>query len=104
MKRGEIWWARLPLPSGRRPVALISRDAAYAIRLNVTIAGISTVIRVLPSEVSLGRSDGLPRACVINADNLVTIPKALLESKLVSLRPAKLAELDAALAFSLGLG
>jgi mRNA interferase MazF len=103
MKRGEIWWANLPLPAGRRPVALISRDAAYAIRLNVTVAEVSTVIRVLPSEVSLGRSDGLPRACVINADNVVTIPKALLDSKLVSLRPARVAELDAALAFSLGL-
>ena len=31
MKRGEIWWARLPPPTGRRPVALVSRDAAYAI-------------------------------------------------------------------------
>jgi mRNA-degrading endonuclease toxin of MazEF toxin-antitoxin module len=28
MKRGEIWWAELELPAGRRPVLLSSRDEA----------------------------------------------------------------------------
>ena len=103
MRRGEIWWARLDLPAGRRPVVLVSRDAAYAIRQSITVAEISTVIRVIPSEVTLGRRDGMPRTCVINTDNLMTIPKALLESKLVSLSSTKADELDAALRFSLGL-
>jgi mRNA interferase MazF len=103
MRRGEVWWARLPPPAGRRPVVLLSRDEAYAVRLKITVAEVSTVVRAIASEVSLDRSDGLPRACVINADNLVTIPKALLESKIVSLTVAKLAALDAALRFSLGM-
>jgi len=103
VKRGEIWWARLPLPAGRRPVVLVSRDDAYAVRLKVTVAEISTVVRAIPTEVSLGRSDGMPKACVINTDNLVTIAKTYLESKIGSLREARVAELDAALAFSLGL-
>lgn len=103
MKRGEIWWARLPLPAGRRPVALLSRNEAYAVRQRVTVAEISTVIRAIASEVALGRSDGMPRSCVINADNVVTIPKALLESKIATLSTARIAELDAAVMFSLGL-
>lgn len=103
MRRGEIWWARLALPAGRRPVALVSRGAAYLIRSSVTVAEVSTVVRAIPSEVTLGTRDGMPRPCVINTDNLVTIPKALLESHIVSLSKTKLKQLDAALQFSLGL-
>ena len=103
MKRGEIWWARLALPAGRRPVVLLSRDEAYAARQKVTVAEVSTIVRAIPSEVALGMREGMPRSCVINADNLVTIPKHLLETKIASLGKAKLDELDAALRFSLAL-
>lgn len=103
MRRGEIWWARLELPAGRRPVALVSRDAAYMIRSSVTVAEVSTVVRSIPSEVALGRRDGMLRPCVINTDNLVTIPRTLLESHIASLSAAKLDQLDAALRFSLSL-
>lgn len=103
MKRGEIWWARLDLPAGRRPVVLVSREAAYAIRSSITVAEVSTVIRGISSEVALGKRDGMPRACVINTDNLVTIPKNMLESRIVALSSMKLEALDAALQFSLGL-
>lgn len=103
MKRGEIWWAQLALPAGRRPVVLVSRDAAYAHRSSVTVAEVSAVIRVIPSEVSLGPSDGMPKPCVINADNLVTIPKTLLESRISSLTKAQVEQLDEALRYSLGI-
>jgi mRNA interferase MazF len=103
MRRGEIWWAQLALPAGRRPVALVSRDAAYLIRSSVTVAEVSTVVRAIPSEVVLGTRDGMPRPCVINTDNLVTIPRSLLESHITSLSKAKLEQLDVALQFSLGL-
>jgi mRNA interferase MazF len=33
MKRGEVWWATLPEPVGRRPVVLLSRNAAYPISI-----------------------------------------------------------------------
>lgn len=103
MRRGEIWWAQLDLPAGRRPVVLVSRDAAYAIRQAVTIAEISTTIRAIPTEVRLGRRDGLPRPCVINADNLMTIPRARLASQIATLSREKCRQLDAALRFALGL-
>ena len=103
MKRGEVWWARLALPAGRRPVVLVSRDAAYLVRSSITIAEVSTVIRSIPSEIALGKREGMRRPCVINTDNLATIPKTLLESHIVSLTAAKLEQLDEALRFSLGL-
>lgn len=103
MKRGQVWWARLDPPAGRRPVVLVSRDAAYAIKASITVAEVSTVVRSIPTEVVLGKRDGLSRPCVINTDNLVTIPKSLLESQIATLSAAKLDQLDAALRFALGL-
>lgn len=103
MKRGEIWWARMPEPAGRRPVVLVSRESAYAVRTSVTVVEVSTTIRGIPSEVSLGARDGMKRKCVANADNVLTIPKRWLEARVAPLRAEKQAELDAALRFSLGL-
>ncbi len=103
MKRGEVWWANLPPPAGRRPVVLLSRDAAYAVRTSVTVAEVSTTIRHIPSEVALGQSDGLPRPCVANADNLVTIPKAWLDERIAALSPVKIAAVEAAIQFALAL-
>lgn len=104
MKRGEIWWAKLPLPAGRRPVVLVSRDSAYAVRASLTVIEVSTTIRGIPTEVLLGKRDGVPKRCVANADSLATIPKTWLESRIASLQTEKIAQLDAALKFSLGLG
>jgi mRNA interferase MazF len=104
MKRGEVWWARLPAPAGRRPVVLVSRDAAYAVRTSVTVVEVSTTIRGISSEVPLGARDGLPRKCVANADNLVTIPKGWLDERIAALGSEKVVLLDEALRFSLGMG
>ncbi|MBI3205151.1 MAG: type II toxin-antitoxin system PemK/MazF family toxin [Myxococcales bacterium] len=104
MRRGEVWWAKLPLPAGRRPVVLVSRDSAYAVRASVTVAEISTTVRAIPSEVPLGKREGLPRRCVVNTDSVVTIPKTWLDTPIGPLPNDKLEAVDAALKFSLGLG
>jgi mRNA interferase MazF len=75
MRRGEVWWADLPPPTGRRPVVLLSRNEAYAVRALVTVAPVTTRIRSIPAEVSLGPEDGLPRDCVANLDTIITIAK-----------------------------
>jgi mRNA interferase MazF len=103
VRRGEVWWARMPAPAGRRPVVLVSRDAAYAVRTSLTVVEVSTHARGIASEVPLGKREGLPRACVANADNVVTIPKVWLETRITELRPEKVTELDTALRFSLSL-
>jgi mRNA interferase MazF len=103
MRRGEIWWADLPAPAGRRPVVLLSRNEAYAVRELVIVAPLSSRIRRIPSEVALGRADGLPRRCVANLDTLTTIPKHTLTQRLIALTPEKLAAVDRALRFAVGL-
>ena len=54
MQRGEVWWAELPSPIGRRPVVLLSRDEAYAVRNAVTVAEVTSTVRGIPVEVELG--------------------------------------------------
>ena len=103
MKRGEIWWARMPQPAGRRPVILVSRDSSYAVRASVTVMEVSRTVRSIPTEVPLGKREGLPQRCAANADTLVTIPKTWLDSRIARLSDDKLAALDQALRFALGL-
>ncbi|MBI4042605.1 MAG: type II toxin-antitoxin system PemK/MazF family toxin [Deltaproteobacteria bacterium] len=103
MKRGEVWWAELPKPAGRRPVVLLSRDEAYQVRELVTIAPLTTQIRNIPVEVRLGVPDGLPKECVVNADTITTIPKSFLRDRIALLRAEKLKALDGAIKFALAL-
>ena len=103
MRRGEIWWAELEPPVGRRPVLLLSRNEAYSVRSLVTVAPVTTRIRGIPSEVPLGIDDGLPQDCVANLDTITTIPKDCLRSRLVVLSVKKLKEIEAAIYFALGI-
>lgn len=103
MRRAEIWWAQLPEPVGRRPVVLLSRDEAYAVRELITVAPITTKARGLPVEVPLGPDDGLPRPCVANLDTVTTISKRALALRVGALSPSKLLLLDDALRFAFGL-
>jgi mRNA interferase MazF len=103
MRRGEVWWAELPLPIGRRPVVLLSRDEAYAVRNAVTVAEVTTKIRGIPVEVVLGPEDGLPKRCVINVDTLVTIRKELLVERITLLGSEKIGQIDRAIKFALSL-
>ena len=103
MKRGEIWWADLPEPCGRRPVVLLSRDDAYAVRDLVTVAPITTRIRDIPVEVPLGIAQGLSKKSVANLDSMTTVPKECLSVMVTCLNADKIAEIDEAIRFALGL-
>jgi mRNA interferase MazF len=103
MKRGEIWWANLPAPGGRRPVLLLSRDAAYPVRTSLTVAPITRTVYGIPVEVALGPEDGLPHRCVVNLDGIVTIPRKLLDRSLATLSPAKMRLVDQAICFALDI-
>ena len=103
MRRGEIWWARLPKPAGKRPVVLLSRDEAYSVRELVTVAPVTTRIRNIAAEVRLGPSDGLPRECAVNLDVMTTISKSLLTDRITTLKHDKRLAVDEAVRFALDL-
>ena len=88
---------------GRRPVVLVSRDRAIAVRASVTVVPTTRRVRGIPVEVALGRDDGLPRACIANADNLMTVAKPRLLRPIGPLAPDKLRAVEDAIRFALAL-
>jgi len=103
MRRGEVWWAELTQPVGRRPVLLLSRDAAYSVRTSVTVAVITRTIRSIPTEVILEQEYGMPAKCVINLDDILTIPKSRLTERVTSLPSEKMTVVAKAVVFALDL-
>ncbi|MDO8748798.1 MAG: type II toxin-antitoxin system PemK/MazF family toxin [Candidatus Omnitrophota bacterium] len=103
MRRGEVWWTEQPQPIGRRPVVLLSRDEAYAVRNAVTVAQVTITIRDIPVEVQINEKDGLPQQCVVNLDTITTIRKAILTKRICSLDSKKVEQIDKAIKFALAL-
>ena len=103
MHRGEIWWANLPEPRGRRPVLILTRERAIPVRNAVTVAEVTRTIRNIPVEVRLDESDGMPTVCVINLDVINTAPKALLTQCITTLGEGKMAQVEAAIRYALGM-
>ena len=103
MQRGEVWWAELEPPSGRRPVLLLTRNSAYRLRTSVTIATITRTIRSIAVEVPLGPEDGMPSKCVVNLDDINTISKSMLTERVTMLSLEKLAAVTKAIVFALDL-
>ena len=102
--RNEIYWADLGPPAGRRPICVITRDAAVAVLTAFTCAPITRTIRGIRSEVAIGPNEGLPESCVINCDNIVTVPaEALDRSPVGQLDEVKRSELDRALRYALDI-
>jgi len=103
MHRSEVWWADLPLPAGRRPILLLSREAAYKVRSSITASVITRTIRSIPVEVLLGKEDGMPVKCAVNLDEIITIPKSSLVERITALSPVKMSAVAVAIAFALDL-
>jgi mRNA interferase MazF len=81
---------------------VLTRDSAIPYLTSVTVAPITSTIRGVPSEVLLGEEDGMKTACVANLHNAVTVRQAFIGRRVTRLNPARMAEICAALQFSLG--
>ena len=102
MRQYEIRWANLPAPVGRRPVLLLSRTPAYAYLNRVIVGEVTSTIRGIPEEVSLGRREGLTEPSVVNLDNVHVIAKARLGDRLGTLAPERERDVKRALGYALG--
>ncbi len=102
--RNDVYWADLGPPAGRRPVCILTRDAAIEVLTSVTCAPITRTIRGIRSEVDIGPEQGLPEPCVINCDNVITVPIGALDDAPVGhLDEAFRASVDRALRYSLDI-
>ena len=102
MNQYEIWCADLPKPAGRRPVLLLSRPTAYGYLHKFIAVEITTTVRGIQLEVSLGNREGLPKHCVANFDNLRTVSKSALVKRLGRLSPSRHQEVKRALGYAVG--
>lgn len=103
MKRGEVWWSDLPQPIGSRPVVILTRDSVLPTIGNVVVCIVTRTVRGLRSEVRLGKREGLVVSSVANLDNLLTVPKARLQRQMGALTKERIAELDDAISYALGM-
>lgn len=101
MNRGEVWWLEEP-DAGRRPVCVLTRQEAIPVLRRVTVAPATRTVRGIPTEVRLGRDDGMPDDCALSFDNVRTVPQALLTERITTVPAARLRELCEALDRALG--
>jgi mRNA interferase MazF len=95
--RGDVWWCELA-DIGRRPVVVLSRDAAIPRLRRTLIAPCTTTIRGLASEVVLEPGgDPVPRRCAANLDSVESVSIAVLVERMGRLSDERMRALCGAL-------
>ena len=95
--RGEVWWCELP-EIGRRPVVVLSRNAAIPRLRRALVAPCTTTIRGLASEVLLDPGvDPIPRRSAANLDSVESVAIAVLVERIGRLADVRMREVCAAL-------
>jgi len=95
--RGELWWCELA-EIGRRPVVVLSRDAAIPRLGRALVAPCTTTIRGLPSEVVLEPDDNpIPRRSAVNLDSVESVSIGVLVERLGRLADSRMREICGAL-------
>ena len=93
-----MWWCELPEIS-RRPVVVLSRDAAIPRLRRAVIAPCTTTIRGLASEVLLEPGeDPIPLQCAVNLDSVESVSVGTLTERLGRLGGGRMQEVCTALA------
>jgi mRNA interferase MazF len=91
MQRGEVWFAATP--GGDRPVLVLTRDPVADHIGSIVVAALTRTRRMLVSELELtAEADGVPTDCVVNFDNIYTIPRSTFRRRVTTLSPRKMAE------------
>ena len=95
--RGEVWWCELP-DIARRPVVVLSRDAAIPRLRRTLVAPCTTTIRDLPSEVVLETNeDPIPRRSAVSLDSVESVSIGMLTDRLGRLSDDRMREVCSAL-------
>ncbi len=87
MRRGELWWAELPEPTGsepgyRRPILIIQSDDFNRSRIQTVIAVVLTTnlrLAAAPGNVLVTTDDtSLLKDSVVNVSQIITVDKGFL--------------------------
>ncbi|HEX2179752.1 MAG TPA: type II toxin-antitoxin system PemK/MazF family toxin [Actinomycetota bacterium] len=100
--RGEVWWCELP-NTGRRPVVVLSRDAAIPRLRRAVIGPCTTTIRGLASEIVLDPADDpVPLVSAVNLDSVESVSVGTLVERLGRLSDGRMLQICEALEVALG--
>ena len=102
MKRGEIRWYQFTKPDKKRPVLILTRNSVLKYLGEVTVAPITSTIRDIPTEVLLGKDDGMKNECAVNLYHLQTVSRGKIGSLIATLTDKKMDQIKVALLFALG--
>lgn len=110
MHQGEVYWLRFggkgSEPRGRRPALIVQHDRFNRSAIATTvIAAITTNLRLAaaPGNVRLRKGEGkLPRSCVVDVSQILTVDRARLGKAVGSISHARLREVLRGLALVLG--
>lgn len=112
MKRGEVWWASLPAPTGsgpgfRRPVVIVQSNPFNQSRIATVLAAVVTSNLSLadaPGNVRVAKTEsGLTKRSVVNVSQLVTLDRELLTQRVRSLPADTMRAIDEGLRLVLAL-
>lgn len=112
MKRGDVWWASLPAPTGsgpgfRRPVLIVQANPFNLSRISTMIVAAITsnlALAEAPGNVRLSKSEaGLRKGSVVNVSQLITLDRALLTERAGSVAPSTMKQVDEGIRLVLGL-
>jgi mRNA interferase MazF len=103
-RRGELWWCELA-EIGRRPVVVLSRDAAIPRLRRTLIAPCTTTVRGLASEVVLEPGDDpITRRSAVNLDSVESVAVGSLVERLGRLSDDRMRDVCAALEVAVDCG
>ena len=101
MRRGEVWWVEAP-EAGRRPHLVLTRDSAIDVLSSVVGIPATRTVRRIPTEVELGREDGMPEPCALSLDNVSVLDKSHFRERICTLDAATMSSVCRALGYATG--
>ena len=102
LNRGEIWLYTFKPPDKRRPVLIISRQAAIRFLRTVVVAPVTSTMHGSPAEVEVGFDEGLKHRSAVNLDHIQTVDKSLLRQFVGTLDASTMRKVCRAVAVATG--
>ena len=103
MNRGDVWLISLGGRVGTRPVVVLTRQNVLEYLNKVTVAEITTRGKGYPTEVYIDQKANLSKPSFIQADNLHTVPKDVLEKYIGTLDSQTMQEVSQKVVLALEL-
>lgn len=98
----QTWLVNWRRKRADMPVLVLTRDPVADRIESGVVAALTRASRGLVSALMLTRDDGVPTECVVNFDDIHTLPREAFRRPVAQLKPVRLAQSCAALRDAMG--